>query len=256
MEQAFAEGITAFDTARSYGYGESEQILGDFAATKRGQVAIFSKAGIQSLRPNASVRLAKTLARRVFSLAPTLRSRLRPFMGRQNRGGHFEPAKIRASVLDSLRALRVDRIDILFLHDVPGRIADQDDVFEELQRLQEEGKIGGSGVSGSVEQLVHFLGREELLVGWQFAAARSIWPTFPAGFPPPASPHRIRLGHRVFADEHEASKNVAGTNADRLCAPLVAGVCDAVVASMYSLDHIRANARVMKDLQLPATAST
>jgi aryl-alcohol dehydrogenase-like predicted oxidoreductase len=253
MQEAFDLGVTTFDTARSYGYGESEQILGDFVLGKRDKVAIFSKAGIRSLRPNAAMVVAKSLARRVFSFVPSLRTSLRSTLGQQHRGGFFEPADLRASVLESLRALRIERLDLLFLHDVHGHVAQRDDVFEELGRLIAEGKIGGSGVSGAAADLARFAHRREEIVAWQYAAARSAQQNFPANFPPSASPGRLRLGNRVFTDATEVVGDSSSSGASRVCAPLTAGVCDAVVASMYSLDHVRANVDAVS--RLPFTAS-
>ena len=65
MEFAFDQGVSGFDVARSYGYGDAERILGGFLRGKRDRCVVVSKAGIQSMRPDqvfnsSSRRLALT----------------------------------------------------------------------------------------------------------------------------------------------------------------------------------------------------
>ena len=48
MEQAYESGVTYYDTARSYGYGEAEKILGYFSKDKRDKIIITTKFGIQT----------------------------------------------------------------------------------------------------------------------------------------------------------------------------------------------------------------
>ncbi len=45
LETAFEAGITHFDVARSYGYGEAEKAVGAFIADKRDQVTVTTKLG-------------------------------------------------------------------------------------------------------------------------------------------------------------------------------------------------------------------
>ena len=119
---AFDHGINVYDTARSYGYGESEAIVGAFLRGRRDRVVLSTKAGIRTPRVTATRRLAKAAARRVFSFAPGLRQALRGSLAAQHSGGHFDPPDVE----DSLRALQTDHIDVLFLHDVPADQARRD----------------------------------------------------------------------------------------------------------------------------------
>jgi len=253
MHRAHEAGVTAYDTARSYGYGESEEILGEFLRGKRDRVAVFSKAGIRSLGSGRTMSIAKDVARRVFSAFPALRAIARSGLGKQHHGGQFEPNELRDSVHDSLRALGTDRLDVLFLHDVPAEISRRDDVFETLERLVAEGKVLGLGVSGAPRELSAF--REcEAVRAFQFAASASQWSQFPIGFPPAPGPRTLRLGNRVFADLLAwQNRGLSGADAAEAClrAPIVNGVCDALVASMYNPNHIRANVHALSEPSVP-----
>ena len=53
LEVAYESGITLFDTARSYGHGDAERILGRFLRGKRDRVVVSTKFGIDA--PASSV---------------------------------------------------------------------------------------------------------------------------------------------------------------------------------------------------------
>ena len=53
----------------------------------------------------------------------------------------FNAAELRRSVHDSLRRLQTDRIDLLFFHSPFDRSEIDDDVWEELDRLRDEGLV-------------------------------------------------------------------------------------------------------------------
>src|SRR5689334_980851 len=55
LEVAFDAGVRHFDTARYYGYGEAEGILGRFLNSRRSQVTITTKFGIEPPRRSAGL---------------------------------------------------------------------------------------------------------------------------------------------------------------------------------------------------------
>jgi L-galactose dehydrogenase/L-glyceraldehyde 3-phosphate reductase len=114
-------GITYFDTAPHYGSGRSEEHLGRALARSRLKAVIGTKVMV----PTAS-------------------------------GAHVSDS-IRTSVEDSLRRLKVERIDLLQVHNgvssaptgnglSPERVLEQ--VVPELKSLQSAGKIRSIGMSG------------------------------------------------------------------------------------------------------------
>src|SRR5580692_13107372 len=63
LGEAFDRGVTYFDVARSYGYGDAEGILGSFIRDKRDRVIVATKFGIEPLESTPARRFAKAVAR-------------------------------------------------------------------------------------------------------------------------------------------------------------------------------------------------
>ena len=63
MECAWEEGITVFDTARSYGFGEAEGVLAEFLRGKREQAVVMTKFGILPQRQSALTKAAMPVVR-------------------------------------------------------------------------------------------------------------------------------------------------------------------------------------------------
>ena len=76
LESAFDSGIRHFDTARYYGYGEAEGILGGFLKSYRGQVTVTTKFGIDP--PRRTSALQTFLSKAMHSVWWTLRGIWRP----------------------------------------------------------------------------------------------------------------------------------------------------------------------------------
>ena len=65
--------------------------------------------------------------------------------------GHFSVAALYESLHQSLRALRTDYVDFLFLHEAPVSVLQQDDLFAALQQLVTAGKIRRFGIASQPE---------------------------------------------------------------------------------------------------------
>jgi len=145
---AYDAGITFFDTARSYGYGACEGLLGGFfAAGRRDSVVLCTKFGILPGNPGGWKSKVKPLARAVLSVAPKLRGMVRKHAADQFVPGQFSVGTLRSSFETSLRELKTDYVDILLLHGPPASVLKQEDVLEELGRLVGSGKVRMAGVS-------------------------------------------------------------------------------------------------------------
>ncbi|NVN11987.1 aldo/keto reductase [Nguyenibacter vanlangensis] len=117
-------GINLIDTAPVYGFGHSEEIVGQALAGRRDAVAIATKAGLDWKDG-------------------------KPFR-------NAAPARIRQEIEDSLRRLRTDRIDLYQVH-WPDPAVPVDETARELERLHREGKVLALGVSNfSVAQMEQF----------------------------------------------------------------------------------------------------
>src|SRR5262245_30435857 len=84
LDEAFERGVTFFDTARSYGYGDSERILGRFLRGRRERVVLATKCGISAGDSNALKRMLKGMVRPVLTAVPGLARSLRTALGRQH----------------------------------------------------------------------------------------------------------------------------------------------------------------------------
>ncbi|MET8970722.1 aldo/keto reductase [Streptomyces hydrogenans] len=115
LRTAAEAGVTLFDTADAYALGAGEELLAEVLAPYGDRVAVATKVGVVRPSPTEWVPL-----------------------------GH--PAYLRQQTELSLRRLRTDRIDLLYLH----RLDENHPVAEQvgaLRRLQEEGKVRHIGLS-------------------------------------------------------------------------------------------------------------
>lgn len=122
VQHAYAMGVRIFDTGPSYGSGEAERRLGEaLARLPPYDPIVLTKAGIQS-------------------------------SGLTKRHRDFSPAGIRRSVEASLKRLRRERIDWLFLHGpAPNEITD--DLMKVLTDMRRRGDVVSIGVCGRGAEL-------------------------------------------------------------------------------------------------------
>jgi aryl-alcohol dehydrogenase-like predicted oxidoreductase len=147
LAAAWDQGIRFFDTARSYGYGESEALLGEFLQGRRDQAVIATKFGILAANQSGWKQMAKAVARKVLAVAPGARSVLQKGAATQFNPGQFTIPVLQLSIEQSLRKLGTDHVDLLFFHAAPSSVLDQDDLLEAMGRLVEAGKVRIAGLS-------------------------------------------------------------------------------------------------------------
>jgi aryl-alcohol dehydrogenase-like predicted oxidoreductase len=144
---AYDAGISFFDTARSYGYGESEGLLGEFLRNRRDSVVISTKFGILPARTNPIKGALKPALRALLRLLPSARKAMQKQIAAQFSTGNFSVAVLHESLETSLRALRTDYVDLLFLHEPPVSVMQQDDLLAALEQLVTEGKVRRFGIA-------------------------------------------------------------------------------------------------------------
>jgi len=266
---AYDAGIRFFDVARSYGYGEAEILLGEFLRGRRSSVLISAKFGIlpaSSGVPSVARRL-KPVVRGLLRLAPGARRLLQERLAAQTSGGHFRVEDLHASLEASLRALRTDYVDILFLHEPPASVMERDDLFAALEALVAEGKVRWLGVAATPEVIeatdevrtaagVHYLqfpcnlanlGRAQRVVARGGGDGRVI-ANHPFGGPGGVAAGRALLNSLASAAETpQAIREKLKPVDDALMADVVLNLVTSglgvpmVVASMLNLEHLRAN---------------
>jgi aryl-alcohol dehydrogenase-like predicted oxidoreductase len=153
MNEAWEQGITLFDTARSYGYGEAEGLLGEFLRGRREQATIFTKFGVLPPRKSLLKSAAKPIVRRLLETMPKARGAVRKVAGSEVAPDQFTVAVLRSSLDESLSQLKTDYVDVLFLHDAPASTLQQEDLLAELQVLVTAGKVRIAGISATVDVL-------------------------------------------------------------------------------------------------------
>ena len=175
LSTAFDFGITFYDTARSYGYGGSEGLLGEFFAGRRDQVVLCTKFGILPASQGGWKQKIKPLARAVVKAIPALRKAAQAQAASQFVGGQFDLATLKSSFETSLRELRTDYVDMLILHAAPETVLEQDDLLEAIGRLVESGKVRMAGISAELPVISrYFAGRQKPLTTAQFALNLSL----------------------------------------------------------------------------------
>lgn len=134
LDCALDAGVTLVDTANAYTGGRSEEILGELLAGRRDAVVLASKVGI-----------------------PTGPDDGRP----------LSAAAVRSGVEASLRRLRTDHLDLVYLHQ-PDWQTPVEETFEAVRALVDDGLAREVGVSN--------------YPAWQLAevrALRAVHPTWP-----------------------------------------------------------------------------
>jgi aryl-alcohol dehydrogenase-like predicted oxidoreductase len=123
MRFSFEHGITYFDSGDAYGNGRAEALLGKFAAEiGRDKIEIGGKFGYD------------------FYSDPGVPG------SHSERKQDFSPKFLRFAMEKSLERLGTDRIDLYMAHNIKLPQF-RDDLFEELEKIRTEGKIGVWGVS-------------------------------------------------------------------------------------------------------------
>lgn len=117
IHAALDEGITFFDTADSYGFGASEELLGQALGNRRSEVVIATKFGLD------------------------MQGKLGDDLGRRGR-----PEYVRAAVDASLRRLGTDVIDLYQFHS-PDLNTPIEETLGALNELVEAGKVRAIGCS-------------------------------------------------------------------------------------------------------------
>jgi aryl-alcohol dehydrogenase-like predicted oxidoreductase len=114
VREAFASGVTFFDTAEAYGPFTNEELLGEALAPMRDQVVIATKFGFKDGDPKT--------------------------------GMDSRPERIRQVADASLKRLKTDRIDLFYQHRVDPNVPIED-VAGTVKDLIGEGKVKHFGLS-------------------------------------------------------------------------------------------------------------
>jgi D-threo-aldose 1-dehydrogenase len=163
LETALDCGVTYFDTARMYGVGCAEGILGELMPRYRNRIILTSKAGILPTHRPVSRRVIDRASRLLRTAMPKLKDYLPESPLAEPRFGVFGLPDLRKSVETSLRELRTDHLDILLLHECRAEHVADPDVLEFLKVLQKQGTIREFGIATGIEESIEIIQTCELL---------------------------------------------------------------------------------------------
>jgi aryl-alcohol dehydrogenase-like predicted oxidoreductase len=141
MEFAFDKGVSHFDVARSYGFGEAEAVLGAFAADKRYRITIATKFGIRATPVARPLRLVKPIVRQIARRVPAIRSLVRKASSQTLASGYYSLRDARKSFDESLRQIGTDYVDCLLVHDCSPTDQLSDELLAYLNGLVTAGKV-------------------------------------------------------------------------------------------------------------------
>lgn len=146
---AVDNGITHFDTARMYGLGMAEAELGVFLRTvPRDSVTVATKFGIDVGGLARRLGRFQAPARALLRQAPALRRAVKRRQATPGTARVYDAAGAARSLDESLAALAVDYVDILFLHGPrPGDTVAGAELRDFFERAHRQGKIRAWGVS-------------------------------------------------------------------------------------------------------------
>jgi len=122
LHRAVDLGVNLIDTAQGYGKGHSEEIIGTFLKERREEIHVTTKIPAKPGSP--------------WPLPLTARSE-----------DFFPAAYIISECEKSLRRLRQDFVDVYQFHTWTSSFNLQDDWYEAVQRLRDEGKVRAIGAS-------------------------------------------------------------------------------------------------------------
>jgi D-threo-aldose 1-dehydrogenase len=140
LESAFDHGIRHFDVARMYGLGAAEGELARFLRGRREEVVVATKFGIEPGRSVGRLARLQGPARELLARFPALRSKVKRRAGKLERPHRYDVATAKRHLETSLRELRTDYVDILFLH---GPSADETFDVQALCRFLEDAHRAG-----------------------------------------------------------------------------------------------------------------
>ena len=156
LESAYEAGIRHFDVAPRYGYGEAESCLGELLQRHPGQITVTTKYGIFPAKRTSLITLGRRIAGPIVKNLPGVKQRLAQMAKATTRNKErptFTAAQARASLDDSLAALRTDHIDLWLLHEVSASDLQDDALRHFLEDLVQQGTIGSFGVGSSADKV-------------------------------------------------------------------------------------------------------
>jgi D-threo-aldose 1-dehydrogenase len=196
LEAAVDAGITHFDTAPSYGYGQAESVLGELLARHPGKLTITTKYGIAPAKNPGFISLARNLVRPLLKTIPGLKKRLAGVASsvvRREPDPTFTVAEARASLERSLGELRTSRIDVWLLHEASASSLKDEALLRFMEDQLKQGTIGSFGIGSGFQKIPTLLAERPAFC----PVLQYEWSVLDAAIPASAS---FRIHHRSLTE--------------------------------------------------------
>jgi aryl-alcohol dehydrogenase-like predicted oxidoreductase len=271
LEAAYDAGIRHFDVAPMYGYGEAESCLGEFRS-EHNDITITTKYGIAPPKRGSMLRAARRVVGPVLQRVPALKRRLTRAAGAvaaPAEKSRFSADEARASLENSLRALRTNLIDVWLLHEAAASDLTDDSLLNFLHEAVERKKIGSFGIGSDSAKLPTLLRERPAYCQVVQHDWSVLDPLEPRG-------SAFHIHHRALTDRLHALHNNLAADRDRcrrwseitgrdlvrreqlaalmLKAALVLYPDTILLVSSKNPAHIRENVRVAEDASLEVPA--
>lgn len=246
LGHAYDRGIRHFDTARSYGWGEAEGLLGSFLSSyPRDSYVLVTKCGLLPVRRGSWLRRAKAAARAMIGLYPPAGRLVRKIASSRmyQPVASYDIAFLEQSLTTSLGDLKTSYVDVLLLHSFAPESDGFGDVLYWMKTLQQKGAIRRYGVSiekdiySGLEFLDHWGVLHECVV--QAPVSHQLL-TLPEKWR-----HASFIAHSPFrflaTEKTDGSGNKNRTLTDLFAALGQACRCEKLICSMFSVTHIDEN---------------
>lgn len=158
---AFERGVSWYDVAPPYGDGEAESILGRFLVGRRDRVAICTTFGMPRPAVSPMMRFLRPAARAIAKVLPQLQGGRGKVRVARN-DVRLQAEQVENSVVESLRRLRTDYVDVLALHEPSPQDCTNETILSELQRMIEKGYVRSISIAGSPEAIIGGVRKSEL----------------------------------------------------------------------------------------------
>jgi D-threo-aldose 1-dehydrogenase len=271
LEAAYDAGIRHFDVAPMYGYGEAESCLGEFR-TGHNDITITTKYGIAPPKRGGMLRAARRVVGPMLQRVPALKRRVARAanaVAAPAEKSPFTTDAARASLENSLRALRTSFIDVWLLHEAEASDLTDESLLNFLHEAVAQKKIGSFGVGSESAKLPALLRERRTYCQVMQHDWSELDPLEPQG--PAFHIHhraltdRLHTLHKDLAADHERCNRwseITGRDLARrdelaalmLKAALVLYPNTILLVSSKNPAHIKENVRVAEDASLETPA--
>lgn len=153
LDYAFERGVNWFDVAPSDGDGDAETILGHFLTGRRERVVVSARVGVA--RPSLSpvMHFIGSIRRTALNAFPELSALA---FGGMKLNREREPLRaelIEPSVIESLRRLQTDYIDVLALQDPTPGDCQNPAILAALQQVVDKGYVRSLSIIGEPDAI-------------------------------------------------------------------------------------------------------